>query len=293
MPRGGGTSSPSLANLADLTDTGLVAHTTSTAWAARTLTPPAAGVDISDGDGVSGNPTLALANDLAAVEGISTAGMAARTASDTWTTRAITGTAAQISIANGDGVSGAPTLSLPDPTTTPGDLNAGTATGDVFNAAGYLEWRDARLEVFCVQIRNSGGTIQHRIVQGLSGAAATFDTKITSPSTGYNATPAVDSGTGFTTGGGLDAGSAQRIVFNNAAAQSAVGLQRVMAVILFNGTGTEVSVEPFISNIDVDGTTQNRQGLRCWDSSGAAFNINSTNIGSGKALVLAIFGFIN
>ena len=119
MPRGGGTSSHSLAYLADLTDTGLVAHTTSTAWAARTLTPPAAGVDISDGDGVSGNPTLALANDLAAVEGISTAGTAARTASDTWTTRAITGTAAQISIANGDGVSGAPTLSLPDPTTTP------------------------------------------------------------------------------------------------------------------------------------------------------------------------------
>ncbi|CCD92593.1 hypothetical protein BRAO375_2100019 [Bradyrhizobium sp. ORS 375] len=33
--------------------------------AARTITAPAAGITISNGDGVAGNPTLALANDLA------------------------------------------------------------------------------------------------------------------------------------------------------------------------------------------------------------------------------------
>jgi len=291
MPRGGYIGA-SLANLAALTDTGLVAHTAATAWAARTLTPPAAGITVADGDGVSGDPTLSLADDLAAVEALGTAGLVTRTATDAWTTRTITGTAAQVSVVDGDGVAGAPTLALPDPTTTPGDLTAGTATSDVLNAAGFVEWRDARLEVFCVQIRNSAGTIQHRIVQGLSGAASTFDTRIQSPSTVYQSTPSVDSGTDFVTGVGLDAGSAQRLILDTPTAQDAVTLQRVIAVVLFNSSGTLVTVEPFISNVDVDGTTQNRQGLRCWDDGGAAFAINASNIAAGKALVLALWGWI-
>lgn len=78
----------------------------------RTITAPAAGITVTNGDGVSGNPTLALANDLSAVEGLSTNGMAARTGTSTWNTRTITGTTNRITVTNGDGVSGDPTLDV-------------------------------------------------------------------------------------------------------------------------------------------------------------------------------------
>ena len=78
------------------------------------VTAPAAGITSSGGPiTTSGSITLALANDLAAVEGISGTGVAVRTTTDTWTTRTITGTANEITVTNGDGVSGNPTLSLP------------------------------------------------------------------------------------------------------------------------------------------------------------------------------------
>ena len=85
-------------------------------FTSATLTQPAAGFTVSN-SGVAqtstGSWTFTLANDLAALEGLSTTGVAVRTAADAWTTRTITGTTNQVTVTNGDGVSGNPTLSLP------------------------------------------------------------------------------------------------------------------------------------------------------------------------------------
>lgn len=110
---GGGTASGTLLdNITAFAGTGLIARTGAGSYAFRTLTGPAAGITVSNGDGVAGNPTLALANDLAAVEGLGTAGMAARTGADAWATRVLTGTADRITVTNGDGVAGAPTFNI-------------------------------------------------------------------------------------------------------------------------------------------------------------------------------------
>ena len=101
-----------LAAIEALASTGIAVRSGSDTWVQRTLTAPAAGLTITNSDGVSGNPTFALADDLSGIEGLSSNGLAARTGTSTWATRTLTGPAAGISVANGDGVSGNPTLSL-------------------------------------------------------------------------------------------------------------------------------------------------------------------------------------
>jgi hypothetical protein len=108
----------------------ILVRTGTDTWAARSLTQPAAGITISNADGVSGNPTFALANDLAAVEGLATTGLAVRTGADTWTTRGMVGTTQEIDVTNGDGVAGNPLVALSPNTAIPGtegiNLPAGT-----------------------------------------------------------------------------------------------------------------------------------------------------------------------
>ena len=85
------------------------------------LAMPAAGITIS-------TTSIALANDLAALEGLGSTGIAVRSGSDTWVQRSIAGTANEITATNGDGVSADPTLSLPTALTFTGK----TVTGGTF-----------------------------------------------------------------------------------------------------------------------------------------------------------------
>lgn len=104
-----------LNGLANLNAVGIIARTGNGTFSSRTLTAPAAGIAVANGNGVSGNPTLSLANDLNALEALNNNGIAVRTGDDTWTARTIVGTANQVSVANGNGVAGNQTLSLPNP----------------------------------------------------------------------------------------------------------------------------------------------------------------------------------
>lgn len=101
-----------LAALEGLATTGLAARNATDAWVTRTITAPAAGITVSNGDGVSGNPTLALANDLSAVEGLASNGIAVRTGTDTWAARNIAVNTNHLSVTNADGVSGNPTVAM-------------------------------------------------------------------------------------------------------------------------------------------------------------------------------------
>lgn len=76
---------PDLQAIAALSGTGILARTADNAWALRQLVQPSAGLTIADPDAVGGNPTFALANDLAALEALTgTNTIYYRSGVDTW-----------------------------------------------------------------------------------------------------------------------------------------------------------------------------------------------------------------
>lgn len=82
--------------------------------------------------------------DLTALAALASTGLIARTASNTYALRAIAGTAGQITVANGDGVAGPPTISLPSTITGLTSVSStgftgaltGNVTGNVTGSSG-------------------------------------------------------------------------------------------------------------------------------------------------------------
>ena len=99
--------------------TGMIAKTSSTTVASRTLSTSGLGLSVTNGDGISGNPTFQLTGVAAAVAAASGTGMLAIVGGTTIAGRQILGTANQINVANGDG-SNSPVISIVSDPTIPG-----------------------------------------------------------------------------------------------------------------------------------------------------------------------------
>lgn len=126
-----------LSGIQGLSALGIATHTATGTWGTVELTSlNAPGLTIINGNGVAGNPTFSFTSDLAAVTGLTTYGLSARTADGVWTTRSITTTDPNISITNGDGIGGDVVLSL---TGEVGAVGAVATTGLAVRA-GATTW---------------------------------------------------------------------------------------------------------------------------------------------------------
>ena len=95
----------------------------------RNIAVSGSGIDIADGDGQSGNPTIFLNGLPLALANASGAGIVALSGSGTLSPRIITGTADQIVVANGDGASADPVVSLASNPIVPGNASLTVPTG--------------------------------------------------------------------------------------------------------------------------------------------------------------------
>jgi hypothetical protein len=89
------------------------------------------GMTISNADGISGNPTFGLSTILQNLASTLSAGMLSLNGT-TITAYTLQGTTNQISMTNGDGVSGAPTIGLATTSVTPGSYTTANITVDAY-----------------------------------------------------------------------------------------------------------------------------------------------------------------
>jgi hypothetical protein len=168
--------------------TGFVVKTGSTTVVPRNVAVSGSGIAITNGDGQSGNPTIALTGQVLNLANASVNGILTLSSGGAISSTSILGTSSQISVANGNGIGASPTVAISDNPTIPGlagvTLPVGT-TGDraVSPAVGTIRYSTslASFEGYTV---SGWGTI-------VAGAAVT----LINTGTGLTGGPITSSGT--------------------------------------------------------------------------------------------------
>ena len=109
---------------------GMIAKTAANTIVPRTMTATGAGFSITNGDGVSGNPTFGLSGLSLAIAQLGGTGLVAIQNGTTAGGVLIAGTANQIAVANGNGSGGNPTISIVDNPVLPGTASMTVPTGN-------------------------------------------------------------------------------------------------------------------------------------------------------------------
>jgi len=107
---------------------GIMAKTGSTTLAPRTLQTSGQGVTITNGDGVAGDPTIALTGVPAAIAGLSGFGQLTMLGTGA-TIRQLAGSSGQITVTDGAGTSGNPTIAIASNPVLPGTGGAQIPSG--------------------------------------------------------------------------------------------------------------------------------------------------------------------
>lgn len=136
-----------------ITGTGIVVKTGDFSAVVRTLTAGASGIEIENGNGVDGVPTISLSDNLQELQEVATAGFISRNASGTiWNARTLTAGNTGITIADGNGISDNPTFSLA--------VHQGTGIGNTDFPVGHM------VIVSSVTLPNRNATVTVRLSQG-------------------------------------------------------------------------------------------------------------------------------
>jgi hypothetical protein len=184
-------------------------------------------------------------------------------------------------------------------------LNAHVITGNYaiggsFNFGTYPGVYDGNIDdtttlltdqAFTWAIYNNAGTLQHSIYQQ-SGAAAlgNFQSRINSASAAATNTPTgPDSSTPMAAGGKIGNPTTNDFWFDTNAQVPANFCPT--AVVIYNDTGTQITVRPQVASITINGATRFRLLFQfVVAGTGAPFALNTTNIPPGKTIQVQFYG---
>lgn len=188
-----------LGGLAALGTAGVVVRTGAATYTGRTIVGSGS-IVVTNGDGVAGNPTISYTAgaNLGGLEALNGTGFIAQTGAATFVERSITGTAGQVDVANGDGVAGAPTISLPNvgtpvtsafikvTTDAQGRVSGTTAVvgSDVTGVLGYTPVNKAGDTMSGVL--DMGGNVVSNVGTPIAGADAVTKNYVDQMSTGLS-----------------------------------------------------------------------------------------------------------
>lgn len=167
---------------------------------------------------------------------------------------------------------------------------SGTALTGLTNLeSDAIEVKSQKIQFFFIKIANVGGTIKHSIfAEWLSlGVIGNYSGQITGASQTATTTPTVDGSTDFATGCGVNG---PVIVFNTAAQVRVDAMAGV--TIAYNSTGTQIQASTYTGSRNVNGTTRIRLEVKISEVDGSNFDLNTTNISSGKYIVAHIQGYL-
>jgi hypothetical protein len=236
---------------------GVIVKTASNAVISRTLTATGAGFGITNGDGVSGNPTFGLTGLALALANMGGTGMLAVVGGTTIAGRQIYGTANQITVVAGNG-SNDPTISITDNPVIPGTaamtIPSGTSAQQPVGASGQMRFNS---DTQTFDGYSAGSWRQFSLAGGVISFGA--------GSTGL--TPAAQTSGVITLGGTLNASS------------GGTGATTLTGYVKGNGT-LAMTASAAIPTTDLSGTISNAQ------LANSAITINGSNVSLGGSVTI-------
>jgi hypothetical protein len=249
---------------------GIIVKDSASTVASRSIAVSGNGLSVSNADGTGGNPTLALSGLPATLANLSGSGMLAILGGSSINPRTITGTADQITLVNGNGQSGNPTVSIADNAVFPGTgaitVPVGSTAQQPIGADGQIRYNN-ETSAFYGYAAGAWNAFT------LAGGVSTFS----AGSTGF--TPSSAQSGAITLAGTLNA------------ANGGTGATSLTGYVYGNGTGV-MTASTTIPSGSITGlgtmSTQNANAVAITGGTVAGATItgstiNSTTIGAGTA----------
>lgn len=127
-----------LTALAAYNSNGFLVQTAQDSFAGRSITTSGNGISVTNGNGVSGNPNISLNAMLASLSQYNTNGILTQTSANTFVGRSVVA-GAGITVTNGNGVSGNPTIAITDTGVSAGSYGSSSQIPTyTVNARGQL-----------------------------------------------------------------------------------------------------------------------------------------------------------